>query len=130
MTVDFRQLSIPSISRFLSFLRYKLDIGTNLLETSSAFFTNKGNCKSPFGAKFALFPLVWIFRKVPKAKRICHFAKNQTNEKIIEFSPRSDVFNYLNIKNKRESGGLVPLWRGLRGGALYKLKKKVRVFVR
>ena len=95
MTVDFRQLSIPSISRFLSFLRYKLDIGTNLLETSSAFFTNKGNCKSPFGAKFALFPLVWIVRKVPIAKRICHFAKNQINEKIIEFGPRSDFCNYL-----------------------------------
>jgi len=54
-----------------------------------------GNCKTPFGAKFALFPLDSTFCKVPMANRICHFAKNRTNEKIIKFCSRSELCNSL-----------------------------------
>jgi len=45
-----------------------------------------------------LFPLASIFCKVPMAKRICHFAKNRTNEKIIKFCSRSEFCNSLNIE--------------------------------
>ena len=53
----------------------------------------RGNCKTEFGVKPSLFPLDSIFCKVPMAKRICHFAKNRTNEKIIEFDSRSQFCN-------------------------------------
>ena len=55
----------------------------------------RGNCKTPFSAKSALFSLGSIFYKVPMAKKICHFAKNRTNEKIIKFCARSELCNPL-----------------------------------
>ena len=53
-----------------------------------------GNCITPFGAKSALFLLVRIFRKVPMTNRICHFAKNRTSKKIIEFGPSKRVMQF------------------------------------
>ena len=65
------------------------------------FLASRGNCKTPFGAKSMLFPLVRIFRKAPMAERICRFAKNRTNEKKLEFGSQSEFCNSLS-KKKRE----------------------------
>ena len=55
----------------------------------SFIFLDRENCKTPAGPNSCFFRWIWIFRKAPMAKRICHFAKNQTNEKITEFGPHS-----------------------------------------
>jgi hypothetical protein len=47
------------------------------------------------------FLLVWIFRSMPMVNEICHFAKNRTNKKIIEFDLRSE-FAIPFIQNKEK----------------------------
>ncbi len=54
-----------------------------------------GDGKSPFWPESALFPQVLIFCKLPTFSQVCLFAKNQTCEKIIEFSLKSDFCNHL-----------------------------------
>src|ERR1700733_4267775 len=55
----------------------------------------RGNCKTPFGPKFALFPRRPFFRKLPTFNHVCQFAKNGLREKIIEFGSQSQFCNSL-----------------------------------